>query len=394
MNLTEKLSLDSFVPICIIGKGSYAHVLLVEAIGNSRKKEAPKTFALKIVDKADIEFRNLQNSVYIERNILISLKSCSFATKVFACFQGTEELCYLIEYCAGGDMFELIQKKGRFSETEAKFYISQVVLALKEIHAERVVLRDLKPENILIDDKGYLKMADFGRSVIKETTEQKFKGLSGTPVYMAPEMVALKDYDQAVDLWSLGCLLYELLVGQPPFQHKNRKMLYDIIQNKNPDFPSFLSKDSKDLISSLLKKLPENRFSINEVIHHRWFKGFEWKLLESKKLKPPWKPQVTEDLGISNFNKKYVKMSFELITCGLNSGNHFENFYYESKEVKWVSRFKEENEENSDFSSKSNLGFEEENWENSYASSHSNDLEFDDPPWNSGSEEGGSNLNS
>ena len=99
MNKIENLSLDSFSPICILGKGSYAHVLLVEAVGASCHNETTKTFALKMLDKTDIEFSNSSSTVYKERDILLRLQDCDFVTRLHACFQGEQEISFLLNFC-------------------------------------------------------------------------------------------------------------------------------------------------------------------------------------------------------------------------------------------------------------------------------------------------------
>ena len=339
MKKIENLSLDSFSPICVLGKGSYAHVLLVEAEGVPCHNETTKNFALKMIDKTDIEFRKMEDSVFRERDILVRLRESPFVTSLLASFQGDQEANFLLEFCPGGDLFERLSVQGPFKETHARFYVGQIALALHHIHKHGVVFRDLKPENILIDAQGYLKLADFGCSTTELTG---LSGLVGTPEYMAPEMVRdyreKSGYDFRVDWWALGCFMFEALSGRAPFFSKNRKNLYEMIEKKRPEFLTKMSKDAKNLLTNLLHKSPEKRFKFEDIKNHAWFKGFDWELLEKRKMKAPWVPEIEEDFGIKNFNKKFVEMDFDGINCGMSEGLWLEDFYFESPEVEWIRR--------------------------------------------------------
>lgn len=339
MNKIENLSLDSFSPICILGKGSYAHVLLVEAEGVACHNETNKNFALKMIDKTDIEFRKMEKSVYRERDILIRLQDCPFVTDLKACFQGEQEVSFLIEFCAGGDLFERLNKSGPFNEEFTRFYIAQIAIALHQVHQKGVVFRDLKPENLLFDSEGYLKLADFGCGQMKT---ENISGFSGTPEYMAPEMIQdSKDksgYNYRVDWWSLGCLMFEILLGRTPFVSKNRKKLYEKICKEDLIIHGNISKNAKDLIYNLLEKDPTRRWGFEEIKKHSWFKGFDWKNVELKKTQAPWIPNTQEDFGIGNFNKKFVEMDFDGINCGMSDGLLLEDFYYECKNIEWINR--------------------------------------------------------
>jgi serine/threonine protein kinase len=341
MNNIENLSLDSFSPICILGKGSFAHVLLVEAVGASCHNETTKTFALKMLDKTDIEFSNSSSTVYKEKEILLRLQDCDFVTRLQACFQGEQEISFLLDFCPGGDLFERMASNGPFREEQVRFYIGQIALALEQIHSRGVVFRDLKPENLLFDKEGYLTLADFGCSEIK------IKGISGkvgTPEYMAPEMLSESDpstYDYRVDWWALGCLMFEMLTGKVPFAKKNRKKLYKSIQTEQPKFNS-ISEEAQDLILSLLQKNPDDRFEFKQIKEHLFFKNFDWEGVIKKNVRAPWIPETTIDYGINNFNRKFVEMDFDGINCGMSEGLWLDDFYYESPAVKFIPRIQNE----------------------------------------------------
>ena len=357
MNKIENLSLDSFSPICILGKGSYAHVLLVEAEGASCHNETTKTFALKILDKTDIEFNNSSCTVYKERDIMLRLKECPFVTHLYACFQGQQDISFLLNFCPGGDLFENMSSNGPFREEKVRFYIGQIALALEQIHSKGVVFRDLKPENLLFDEDGYLTLADFGCSEIKM---QGLSGRVGTPEYMAPEMLSQDTtYGYQVDWWALGCLMFEMLTGTVPFFDKNRKKGYNLIQNTEPNYYS-MSKEAQDLISNLLNKNPSSRFEFKDIKDHVFFKNFNWEGVKNKKIQAPWIPETTTDHGINNFNRKFVEMDLEGINCGMSEGLWLNDFYYESPEVQYIPRIQKlPREINQDYNSEEDTNDEE-----------------------------------
>lgn len=338
MTTTEKLSLDSFSPVAVLGKGSYATVLLAELIEYSsdctENIDAPELYALKMMTKLDISCRGIDSSVYTEKRILRKLRSSPFVVDLMATFQTDTDVCYLLEYCSGGDLFELMKRKNLFTEVEARNVISQVLSGLEDLHQAGVVFRDLKPENLLIDYQGFFKLADFGRSVDTLDTEGYTTGFSGTPEYMAPEMVSRSPYSFASDWWSLGCLLFELLTGRTPFAHKSRSSLYKMILKDDILLPDFLSAEVKDLLTQLLDKDPMSRLGADgaETIRsHAWFKDVDFSAVRQRKVAPFWTPETLDEFGLQNFNKKFVQMDLETLDAEcFGSGKHFENFYFEA----------------------------------------------------------------
>lgn len=333
MKNTERLTLDCFNPICILGKGSYAHVVLVNPKTLEEEFSMDNLFALKILDKADVQIRGIQSSIYLEKEILQTLNESPFTTSLFASFQDDEEICFLLEYCPGGDLFELLARKKLFDEDDTRFYMAQLILGLEAIHNKNIIYRDLKPENILIDSAGNIKIADFGRATTTKRFGDKIEGISGTPEYMAPEMTQKLKYDYRVDIWSLGCILYEMILGNSPFIHKNQKKLFELIQKRGFSMPNNINSELQDLLQQLLQKNPDKRISLKRIKKHKWFSHFDWKKAEEFKYNTPWKPNINIDQGICNFNQKFVNMSLDLITCGLGNGNYFDGFYFESEPI-------------------------------------------------------------
>lgn len=175
-------------------------------------------------------------------------------------FQNDIRLYFLMDYVNGGELFSQILKYKRLPEERVRFYGAQVALALGYLHQMKVLYRDLKPENILIGSDGYVKLADFGLSRIL-TSDEMATSFVGTAEYLAPEMINETGHHHGVDWWALGILLYEMIVGIPPFYHKNRKLMYKMILEKaKPKYPDldkhgiYVPEDLQDLINSLLEK--------------------------------------------------------------------------------------------------------------------------------------------
>jgi serine/threonine protein kinase len=187
----------------------------------------------------------------------------------------------------------------------AVYYAAQVVLALEYLHGRDIVYRDLKPENILIDKGGNVKVTDFGfAKVVPETTWT----LCGTPDYLAPEIVQSQGYGKAVDWYAVGILIYEMLVGSPPFYHENHRVLYENIVHKKAYFPPGFDWIAQDLVERLLEKDPQKR--LGALVHgaadvkaHPWFREVNWELLVTGQLRPPYRPKAAADGDTSNFDQ-------------------------------------------------------------------------------------------
>lgn len=247
-----------------------------------------------------------------ERDILIQAIDHPFLIKLVFAFQTTQKIYFILEYCPGGELFNLLKKRKRFSEEQAKFFIGQIVLALDHLHQHNIVYRDLKPENVLITQDGYIKITDFGLS--KFSLNDNSLTICGTPEYLAPEILYKKGYGKDIDWWSLGCLVYEIVAGIPPFYSKNREDLFHQIKFQNPKYPNFITEQCQNLIEHLLKKEPSQRLGFNgvqEVKDHPWFKNINWFYLENKKYEPFFLPKVSGDMGLSNFSAEFTDIPID-----------------------------------------------------------------------------------
>lgn len=172
---------------------------------------------------------------------------------------------FCLEYCPGGELFFYLSQIGRFKEDAARFYASNILLALEHLHAKNILYRDLKPENVLVGADGYIKLTDFGLSKENISGHKDAKSMCGTAEYLSPEILKKEGHGKASDWWSFGAIIYEMLVGLPPFYSKDRTKLYNNIKNEDPkvDFP-FLSADAIDLCAKLLIKDPASRLGSGE----------------------------------------------------------------------------------------------------------------------------------
>ena len=258
---------DVYKIIKLLGEGSYGKVWLVqhEILG--------KEFALKIIKRK----RNIDNKIENEINILTKLDH-PFILKIIEFHSTNTEYHIITDYCPNGDLHDEINSRKRFSEREASFIIYQILLAIRYCHSMGIVHRDLKPENIMIDKKetsGLLrvKLIDFGVAKIFNRSVSN-RTFAGSNIYMAPEVLKA-DYNELCDLWSIGIILYILLIGVPPFHGKDNNEIYRAIKEGKYDTLNSvyisLSENAKDLISKLLKYNPNERITAKEALKHPWF---------------------------------------------------------------------------------------------------------------------------
>ena len=278
-----------------------------------REKESEEMFALKVLRKDSIIKRNQVEHTKTERNVL-GYVDHPFIVGLKMAFQSSDKLYFVLDYCAGGELFFHLSKVGRFDEQRAAFYAAEIVLALDYVHQLDVVYRDLKPENVLLDARGHVRLTDFGLS--KEGINNSSSGANsfvGTPEYLAPEILNKEGHGRAVDWWSLGALLFEMLTGLPPFYSRDRERLFEKIRRGHLEYPKYLSGRSTQLLRGLLTKDPRSRLGSGEddalVIKSRvFFSGIDWDRLLSGAILPPWEPQINNCLDTSQFDEEFTNM--------------------------------------------------------------------------------------
>ena len=304
--LNVKVTYNDFEPIKLLGRGSFGEVLLV------RLKANQKVYAMKILSKKLLKRKKQEEHTKTERDLMVKINS-PFIVNIKSAFQDSTKLYIVSEFMQGGDMFFHLHD-GQiiiFNNEKTKFYIIELVLALEFLHKNNMVYRDLKPENILLDDKGHVKLTDFGLSKILEDESDKAFTLCGTPQYLAPEILLKKGYDKAVDWWSLGCVMYEMLSGRLPFPIKKDVKLSLKIYEKPAEFAKNITKEAKDLIQKLLVVDPTQRLGqgpdgSQNIKNHPFFKGVNWKDASEKKIKPPFIPKLKDDTDLKYFDTMFT----------------------------------------------------------------------------------------
>ena len=280
----SKIGPNSFLCLALLGQGSYGEVYLV------RQKNTSKYYAMKVLDKFCIENQNFFKYVYTEKNILSSI-NCPFIVKLYYSFQTNEKLFLIMDYCSGGDLSKQIHAQKRFSEDVAKFYICEIILALGELHKRDIIYRDLKPDNLVLDKNGHILLTDFGLSREGVYDKDIAKSFCGSIAYLAPEMLNRNGYGKAIDWYLLGVLLYEMLVGFPPFLASTHQEIFNNIINSELYIPSFISKKAQKFIKLLMKKNPEERLGakrdMEEIKENEYFSDIDWEKVYNKKYKTP-----------------------------------------------------------------------------------------------------------
>lgn len=340
-----KMKKSMFVKIKTIGIGAFGEVALV------RKVDTKQLYAMKTLRKADVLKRNQAAHVKAERDILAEADN-EWVVKLYYSFQDKDNLYFVMDYIPGGDLMSLLIKFGIFEESLARFYITELVVAIESVHKMGFIHRDIKPDNILIDADGHIKLTDFGlctgfrwthnskyyqkngehnrqdsmepdenwnnechckpmkpleRRRRKEHQRCLAHSLVGTPNYIAPEVLMRTGYTQHCDWWSVGVILYEMLVGQPPFFANTpaETQLKVINWQTTLHIPkaASLSKEATDIILKLCCG-PEERLGINgaeEIRAHPFFKTVNFDSDLRKQL-APYKPVISFPTDTSNFD--------------------------------------------------------------------------------------------
>lgn len=299
----KKISLDDFDILKQIGKGTYGTVQLV------RSKSDRQLYALKTMSKARIQQFEQISQTITERNVLLRTVHPFLVGAHFA-FQTETDIFLVLDYVPGGELFKRLQLEGRFSESRTQFYAAEILLGIGHLHKQGFIYRDLKPENILLDAQGHLKITDFGLVKTGMSKESTTATMCGTPEYVAPEMVQQKPYTMAVDWWSFGVLIFEMLTGLPPFFDENPGKMYRAILTGGINFPPYVSEAAKDLISGLLEKHPESRLGsgpgdYEDIQKHPFFNGVNWDALLKREVKPEFVPEIKNDVDTSNFDHDF-----------------------------------------------------------------------------------------
>ncbi|KAI8097195.1 camp-dependent protein kinase 8, partial [Halteromyces radiatus] len=292
-----KIKLSDFYLLRTLGTGSFGRVHLVQSKVNQLY------YAMKVLNKEIVVKKKQIEHTNNERNVLMSV-DYPFLIKLWGTFQDPGNLYMVMDYIPGGEVFNLLRRKQRFSEEWARFYAAEALLSIAYLHHHNIIYRDLKPENLLIDLQGHLKITDFGFA--KYVPDLTYT-MCGTPDYLAPEIIQSKGYGKAVDYWSLGVLIYEMLAGYPPFMDDNQFRLYEKIVRCEPKYPDHFSPAAKDLLSNLLTTDLTRRYGnlkrgYMDLVDHPWFASMDFIKVASRQLSPPYVPPFKGSGDTSNFD--------------------------------------------------------------------------------------------
>jgi len=299
-NSTKKVTVNDFVFLRMIGKGAFGQVNLVKKIDTGR------LYAMKIIKKDRCLDMNAVGHTFTERKLLKKYYH-PFIVGLKYSFQTQDSLCMVLDYIGGGELFYHISERETFSEETARFYISQIMLAIGFLHEHGVIYRDLKLENLLMDLDGNICLVDLG--LCKEDVQdgRPTYTMCGSPEYVAPEIITGTGYGRSVDWWALGTLFYEMIAGLPPFYSEDPHEMSQFILSAPLKFPPNISKNAASLITLLLNRDPAKRLGsgesdVEEIKAHPFFRSVNWSKLLNKEIDPPFKPHLIGPLDLSYFD--------------------------------------------------------------------------------------------
>uniref|UniRef100_A0A672RC89 G protein-coupled receptor kinase n=1 Tax=Sinocyclocheilus grahami TaxID=75366 RepID=A0A672RC89_SINGR len=289
----EPVTKNTFRQYRVLGKGGFGEVCACQV------RATGKMYACKKLEKKRIKKRKGESMALNEKQILEKVNS-RFVVSLAYAYETKDALCLVLTLMNGGDLKFHIYHMGEagFDEKRAVFYAAEICCGLEDLHRERIVYRDLKPENILLDDHGHIRISDLGLAV-HVPEGQTIKGRVGTVGYMAPEVVKNERYTFSPDWWALGCLLYEMIQGQSPFQQRKKKIKREeverLVKEVEEEYSSKVSEDAKSLCKMLLAKDPNERLGCQgdgatEVKAHPIFRSINFKRLAAGMLEAPFIP--------------------------------------------------------------------------------------------------------
>ena len=271
-----------------------------------QKIETGNYYCMKILKKIEIMESKIVEHLYNEYKILLKIYHPFIIQLKGINTRDPKALYYLFEFIQGGDLLNLLERNLKFPEEQAKFYSASLITVIDYLHKKNIIVRNITPDSILISSSGYIKLINFNNAKILKNDYTNT--LCGTPEYSSPEMLNRKGHGKAHDLWSLGIILYHMLIGHTPFEDSDPLKMQQKILKGKPVFPKTIGKDAKNLIKHLLIVDPKKRLGcgkngIYEIISNPFFKGFDWKNLLFQNLIPPYVPLIKGINDVSNFRK-------------------------------------------------------------------------------------------
>jgi serine/threonine protein kinase len=373
---SNKLKISDFALLYPIGRGGFGRVWKVRlkrqyspnTLDERLLKNKSRIFAMKEMSKAKVCLKKSIESVANERNFLEKF-NYNLLCNMYYAFQDEETLYIVMDYLSGGDLRFHICRRAFFTEEETKFIAACITLSLNYIHEKNVVHRDLKPENLVFGEDGYLRLTDFGIAMEYHKGSDVVSA-SGTPGYMAPEAMLNKPHDFSVDYFALGVIIYELMIGERPYQGKNRKEIKEQmftleIQLDKDDLPEDWNDENiLDIINKLLRRKRGKRLGSKgcfEIRNHPWFKDIQWEKIENCTLASPFVFDSEDNFDDSYAQKQDNDSIYEgqkdFYILEVNKSNQFNNFYF-NIEDKYIAKENNDNNENNNDNNDNNDNIE------------------------------------
>ncbi|CAD8140876.1 unnamed protein product [Paramecium pentaurelia] len=330
----SNLSSNNFEFQELLGQGSFGKVW------KAQRKKNKELFAIKIMEKELIIKKKYTSVVMNEKNILTSIRH-PFLVNLIAAFQDKKRLYLTLDLLTGGDLRQHLNYNKVFSEEQTKFFIACIIVALEYLHSQGIIHRDIKPENLVMDNRGYLRLTDFGLATIWKPNN--CQEISGTLGYVAPEIMYKQNHGIAVDYFALGVIAYECMLGKRPYIGSNANQIRDLmlskqVQIKRSQLPIGWTIEAGDFINQLIQRKPENRLgtqSPEDVKNHRWFKNFDWKKLQSKIMVSPYQPKKKFHPCERNYEcNQSTKLINNKITNDQLQQSQFEGYCFEAEYLK------------------------------------------------------------
>jgi len=296
--MAKQVNLADFEYIRTLGCGSFGRVKY------AKYKQDGKCYAVKFMKKQEIIKLKQVDHINNEKNLMSQI-DYPFIVNMMGYAKDDRYVYIIMECIAGGELFVHLRRARKFTDEQSKFYGLQTAAAFAHIHSKNIIHRDLKPENILVMQTGYSKLTDFGFAKIVEPGARTYT-LCGTPEYIAPEVLLNKGHGKPVDWWTLGILIYEMIVGQPPFCDEDPMGIYQKILAGKVYFPKYFDKNAKALVKKLITADLSKRFGnlkdgSKDILDHKWFQTYELPKLEKVEYPAPFKPAMKDENDTSNF---------------------------------------------------------------------------------------------
>uniref|UniRef100_A0A672JER4 Serine/threonine-protein kinase PLK n=1 Tax=Salarias fasciatus TaxID=181472 RepID=A0A672JER4_SALFA len=298
----------------VLGKGGFAKCYEMTDLSTS------KVYAAKIIPHARVSKPHQREKIDREIELHRALHH-KHIVHFYHHFEDKENIYILLEYCSRKSLAHILKARKVLTEPEVRYYLRQIVSGLKYLHEQEILHRDLKLGNFFVSESMELKVGDFGLAAKLEPAGNRRKTICGTPNYLSPEVLNKQGHGCESDIWALGCVMYTMLLGRPPFETTNLKETYRCIREARYSLPSSLSPQAKQLITNLLAKIPEDRPNLEHILRHDFFtQGFSPERLPASCCHSP------PDFHVSSPAKSFFKKA----AAALFGGKRDKVKYYET----------------------------------------------------------------